>query len=304
MNIELQSINLISDTTMHLETQYFDERGNMIESISPGSRGRFDRRLYRYDTLDRRILYRGYDKSDTTKYYSETKWIYIDSNKYRQEHYYEGKLTQYTESVAESNGDTLWVTKDEHRLEFDKHDHKVSRFRTIGDSLQISEFIKYDDSLRLSGVDTYFHLKRDIDTGYLIMAGQYIVKSSEWDQFHFDRNLMRDFYAHPDKYIQMQLDGEFEMEYHDDPHTYQIYNYQDQLIQDSYGIYKTTFEYNDQGQLVKATRWGEKEGESYGGVVEHGFVFYEYDERGFPIKVTEQSLKRDVIRVYYYSYSF
>lgn len=304
MRTDMRSISLVDDSTYLIDISYFDERGNRIESIAPGSRNRFERRIYRYDTLDRRTLFREYDKTDTTLFYSETKWVYQDSTHYRKERYYEGELTSFTEYEIKTAPDTLWVIEEEHLLEYDKSDRKVSRYRYLGDTLQISEFIHYNDSLKLSRVDTYYELRRDIDTGYLVMAGQYIVKSDEWHKFYASRELMRDYYANPDKYIQMQLDGEFEMEYHDDPHTYQIYNYQDQLVQDGYGIYKSTYAYNQKGQLIEITKWGEDREESYGPLVETHFTFYEYDDKGFPIKMVTESLERQIQRIYTYTYSF
>jgi hypothetical protein len=306
MRIDVRTVNAWSDTTMLLETRYFDARGNKIKSLSPKSRDSFNKSIHLYDSLNRKILYRSYDEKDTTIFHSEKKWIYTDSAHYREEQYYEGKLTEFNTYLIETSGDTLWVTEDEHSLEYDRRNHKVSRYRMVGDTLQISEHIKYDDSLRLEGVDTYFWVKRDLDTGYLIMAGQYRVQMDIWDQFHRSDSLMRDFYMHPDKYIQMQLDGEFAYEYDDDPFTYQIYNYNNQLLQNDRGIFKSTYTYNAEGQLTKVTQWGQDEGGYDYGIKERGYVYYEYNDKGLPIKVTTENLTNGYAstHILYYTYSY
>lgn len=306
LRTDVQTVSIRSDTTKWFGTRYFDERGNTVKSISPNDRGQYDKSIYRYDSLNRQILYRGYDEEDTTIFHSETKWVYTDSAHYRKEYYYEGNLTGTNTTLIQTSRDTIWVTEDEHDLEYDRRYHKVSRYRMIGDTLQISEYIKYDNRLLLEGVDTYFRLKRDVDTGYLIMAGRYNVKWDEWDRFLNSDSLVRDYYRHPDKYIQMQLDGKFAYEYDEDSFPYQIYNYNNQLLQNDHGIFKSTYAYNSEGQLTKVTRWGQNEGENEYGITEQGYVYYEYNDKGLPIKVTTESLPsgRASTHIVHYTYGF
>lgn len=306
LRIDVQTVSERSDTTIWLETRYFDERGNMVKSISPKYGGLYDKRIKLYDSLNRQILYRGYDEKDTTIFHSETKWMYTDSTHYRRELYYKGNLTGTNTYFIEKHGDTTWVTEDEHQLGYDRRNHEVSRYRMIGDTLQISEHIQYDDSLRMKDVDTYYWVKRYLDTGYLIMAGRYNVKIDELDRFQYSDSLMLDYYRHPDKYIQMQLDGEFAYEYDEDPSTYKIYNYNNQLLQNGRGIFKSTYEYNTEGQLTKVTRWGQNESYNHYGITEQGYVYYEYNDKGLPIKVTTESLPsgRASTHIVHYTYGF
>ncbi len=304
MRIELRSISPVNDSTYWIGTMYYDERGNLKESVSPLYRNKFERRIYAYDSLDRRVLYREYDAEDTSIFHSETKWIYRDSLHYRKELFYEGQMQSYTEYQLRYAPDTLWMTEDEYNLEYDTHEHKLSRYRYLGDSLQISEFISYDDCLKMRKVDTYFDLERDLDTGYLRMAGIYRVKEQEWDRFYESRERMRDLYENPDKYIQMQLDGAFAMEYEDDPYKYEIYNLQGQLVQSGRGILKKTYQYNGEGQLIKTTSWGEDWQNNYGPLVETHVTYYEYDDKGFPVKISSESIENQIKRILLYTYSF
>lgn len=302
----LQSINAISDTTYWIENRIYDRRGNKIESIAPLSYDKFNRQVTQYDSLNREISYKKYDPIDTSLYISETKWVYIDSNHSRQEKYYERILQSYTDYTFAENGDTLWFITDEKYTDSDYRTYQKTRHRLVGDSLKITEHIGYDDELKLSGVDVYYKVKRDIDTGYLIAEGSYLIKDEEWDFLYESRDKMRDYYNHPEKYLQMQLDGAFAYEYGEDPFTYQIYNYENQLLQDGYGISKTTFSYNEQGQLTEVISWGPKEGEDSEmyGIIKRFISTYEYNENGLPIKITNQNILKKRTRIDHFDYEY
>lgn len=302
--LDLRSIGYRSDTTYFMEILRFDQRGNRIESIVPKSRNRFDRRVEAYDSLNRRVLFRDYDPEDTTHFHTEKIWIFQDSLNYRIETYSEGKKVSYADISARSSKDTMWITQDEYNLEYETHDRTVSRYRPVGDTMQISEHINFDNEMKLKGVDSYYQIVRTLDTGTLVMQGVWRVKESEWDEFHNDMDLMRDFYQNPEKYIQMQLDGKFEMELDEDPFIYQIYNLKGQLVQDGHVIFKQTFSYNVNGQLIQQIGWGILEGEEYGDLVPIHYTDYEYNELGLPFKVTESSVKNNNKRIMMYTYTY
>ena len=307
--VDVRQINNFSDTTYWLESKFYDAKGNMIEKVSPGFKGKFDRHSFVYDSLNRRIRYRNYDREDTTVFYGETRWTYEDSMHYRKENYYNNELESYTDYTYKVAEDTFWVIEDEYRLKYKKQEHMVSRYRMVGDSLQISEFIDYNEKMEPKHIDTYYDLTRQLNNGYLKMAGVYRVKSDVWDQFYRDPELMKDYYTHPEKYIQMQLDGKFAFEYDEEPHTYEVYNAKGQLIQDGQWLMKKTFEYNEKGQLFRIIHWGEvdidtDDSELYSGLVEKGYTYYEYDNKGFPVRVWSETPEGRKTSVYYYSFKF
>jgi hypothetical protein len=304
LRIDLRSIDYRSDTTYFIEIVRFDQRGNRIESIVPKARNRYDRRVEAYDSLNRRVLFREYDPEDTTHFHSEKIWIFQDTLNYRVEEYSEGKKVLYADVTARSSKDTMWITLDEYNLEYETHDRTVSRYRNVGDTLQISEHIQFNDQMELHGIDSYYQITRALDTGTLVMQGVLHVKESDWDLFNSDMDLMRDFYQHPEKYLQMQLDGKFEMEFDEDPFIYNIYNQKGQLVQDGEGIYKQTFTYNERGQLIQQIGWGELDGEEYSDLIPVHFTDFEYNERGLPLKVTESSVENSNTRIKMYTYKY
>lgn len=307
MRIDEQTVSAILDTTRWIETRSFDARGNKIQSLTPNWQGGYIKRINLYDSLNRRILYREYDEKDTTIFHNETKWVYTDSTHYRKESYHEGNLTETNTYLIKTSGDTTWVTEDEHSLTYNRRDHSVSRFRLIGDTLHISEYIEYDDSLRMKDIKAYYRVKRDLDTGYLFMSGTYIVQLGEWEQFIGNDSLIRDYYMNPDKYIQMQLDGKFAYEYDEEPHSYRLYNYKHQLLQNGQYSSKSTYTYNKDGQLTMITRWGVPEYDySSNKILEIGHVFYEYNDKGLPIKVTTENASRrsGSTHIIHYTYSY
>lgn len=304
LRVDLRSIDFRSDTTYFIEIQRFDKHGNKVESISSRYPNKFQRYVSAYDNLNRQILIREYYEDDTTQFHTEKKWIFLDSSHYQTEIYVEGKKVIYSETASRSTKDTLWITKDEYDLDHNVHNHQVSRYRYYGDTLQISEFIKYDDKQQLNDVNSYYLQKRSLDTGTLVTEGVLRVKESEWDQFHNDRELMRDFNEHPEKYIQMQLDGKFKMEFDDSPFIYRIYNLHGQLVQDGHGIIsKQTFTYNANGQLIRKISWGLNEGE-YNDIVPITYTDYEYNALGLPVKNTETRVKDEIKRIMIYTYNF
>lgn len=302
----LRNINAVTDTAWLFETRFYDKRGNLLESIVPGSYGKFDRRVSRYDSLNREISFIEFDKLDTTLFHIETKWNYVDSFNYTQARYVDGELVGYTGYFFEESADTSWLTIDERYIDSEYHNFQKTRQRVVDDSLEITEHIWYDDELILSSLDVYYKVKRDIDSGYLLLEGQYIVKDEEWDFLHKDREAMRDYYKHPDKYLQLQLDGAFAYEYGEDPFTYKVYNNENQLVQDGFSAFKTTFTYNELGQLTKAISWGPKEGEDRElyGIIKRNIYLYEYNEKGLLIKKTQENILRNNKRIEYYEYEY
>lgn len=298
-----RSKNMFEDTTYFVESKKYDSRGRMIENVSPYGRG-VERRVYKYDSLDHKTGFFRYDRMDTTKLISEKYWIYIDSNEYDVELYHnDHKLYRKQKHVSKESTDTLWFFTESYEPDYNKTENKTTRVRTIGDTLTILEYIKYDDSLKLKDIDTYYHVYRKRKDGTkLYLEGQYLMADDYSRIFMNDRDKMIDVYRHPEKYLQMQLDGKFEFEYDDDPFTYRVYDEKDRLIQDGVGFMKSTFSYDDHDRIVEAVTWGQNDEERYGPLIQISVAHYFYRKDGLPEKITSENLKKETVSEIIYEY--
>lgn len=305
VTVMIRTKSAFHDTTQFNETSRYDQRGNRVEHFFPYGRG-LDRRRYEFDSLDRNVAFYRYDNKDTTKLTSEKYWTYIDSTHTKTELYHLNHELYSTElSEVEVRGDTLWFHHDKTEHPYNRREVKSTRYRVIGDTLAITEYIKYNDSLKLSKIDAYYNVTRKQPDGtYLYMEGQYIISSEAFDDFHIDRELMMDYYRNPDKYLQMQLDGKFPYEYHPDPFTYQILDSNKRLIRDGVGWSKVTFEYDDNNRLLKTVSWGQEEGEYYGPLIETGVKTFYYREDGLPEKIVGENVKNGNLHIVIYEYQF
>lgn len=293
------------DTTQFNETKRYDRKGNRVEHFFPYGRG-LERRVYKYDSLDRTVAFFRFDNKDTTKVISEKYWTFIDSAHTKTELYHlNHELYSREFSNVELDGDTVWFHHDKTEFPSKRREVKATRYRVIGDTLAITEYIKYDDSLKLSKIDAYFKVTRQqSDSTFLYMEGQYILASEAFDDFHVDRELMIDYYRNPDKYLQMQLDGKFPYEYHPDPFIYRILDSRKRIIQDGVGWSKVTFEYDDSNRLLKTVSWGMEEGEYYGPLIQTGTKTYYYREDGLPEKIVGENLKNGNLQEVILEYQF
>jgi hypothetical protein len=289
------------------KSQYFDTLGKTIEISFQVSEDHVFRDTRRYDSLGRLTLLRQFDEKDTTRCKEESRWTLKDSLHTIRENYSGNILVSYEESqVLVNTKDTLWVVTDEFVINPQKHTRSAYRLRALGDSLRITEYIEYDDSLRLKDLKCDYALTRETDTGYVFLEGKYLPAEDMWSGVYNQESWM-DYYRNPDRYIQMALDGKIKFEYdaYDAPYTFLIYNTQHQLIQDG-GIFKEkTFAYNPEGQLTKITHWGTREvDESYHQSVEIGYSLCDYDEKGLPVKISRFGVDGHLQFELLYSYVF
>lgn len=280
-----------TDTIYLNEYTKFDAHGNVIENYWPYGRG-LDRRVFEYDSLDRRIAFYHYDNKDTTKVNSERHWNYKDST-YTKETAFnvDRELTRTQTTTVEFAEDTIWFHHDRVNHEFDRREKKTTRVRVYEDTLQVTEYIKYDDSLNVRDIDVYYKVNRRLEDGkILLMRGEYVL-ANVFDEDYTDYETIKDIYRNPEKYLQMQLDGAFEYEYHD-PFTYQIYDSLNRIIQDGQGWSKKTFDYDEQGNLIRVNHWVQNEEERYGPLIIKSRTFIKYESNGLPLYVISQDSDR------------
>lgn len=297
-NINSVTIKLSYDDTVYIhEVKKFDSNGNIIDHIIPSAHG-IDRRSFKYDSLSRKTQFVRFDKQDTSKIISEVNYTYVDSTYYFSEHSTENhplyEINTYKYTVSK---DTFWVEHIEKRLKYNKEEKSVSRYTTFGDTLSVSEFIKYNSDGKMDKIKAHYTLLRKDSAGNTIRtSGQYYVKADEIQYIS-----MKDYFENQESYLQKQLDGEYEYEYGEDIYSYMIYNPSGQLIQNGYGIFdKQTYEYNSDKQLIKTTHWDSVE-DGYG-IVKVATDNYSYDDRGLPISIQRKNLENEVISTTHYSF--
>lgn len=303
LEIESMCIKMYSSDKEYIHLiQLFDKNGNTIEFIQPFGNQIF-RKKYKYDSLGRTTSFTYYNIEDSSKIDFEIKNYYIDSTKYIQEYYNNtGKLTRTTtstRSVDEQGRE--WYEDIRLYVDNQRKEKNLSRFTHIGDTLLISEYVKYDKEEKMNDIETTYQLIRKDSLGNLIKtSGDYLLKEEFWNQFHITPELLKDYYQNKEKYIQHQLDGKYAYEYGEDIHSYKIINSKNLLIQDGYGIYKKIFEYNSQNKLIKKVQYGTSEIKI--GAQDEIVTHYKYYTNGLPKSITEQNLKSGKINEYIYTY--
>lgn len=283
-----------TDTIYLNEYMRFDTHGNVIENYWPYGRG-LDRRVFKYDSLNRKIAFYHYDNKDTAKVNSERHWNYKDST-YTKETAFNAErgLTRTQITTVEFAEDTFWFHHDRIDHEFDRREKKTTRVRVYEDTLQVTEYIKYDDSLKIRDVDVYYKVNRRLEDGkILLMQGEYVL-ANVFDEDYTDYETIQDIYRNPEKYLKMQLDGAFEYEYHD-PFTYQIYDSLKRIIQDGQGWSKKTFDYDQKGNLIRVNHWGQNEEERYGPLIIKSRAFIVYESTGLPRFIVSQDSDQEML---------
>jgi YD repeat-containing protein len=296
--IKKLTINTIQNELTTLEQiKEFDSHGNLIDNLS--NRGVYYKRFeYNYDSLDRKIQFSEYDNNDTSKIHSVVKYVYIDTNTYYIEYsspnnpVYKKKTYTY-----KSTKDTIWVTQIEKDFEYNKEVKTGSRYISYGDTLLISEFIKFDTKGKMDQITAYYTLNKRTGNGNLVKtAGQCTMPMNA----QIDISL-ENYYENKEKYLQELLNGNCKYEYGEEVHSYKVYNPLGQLIQvGNQNPNKKTFTYNEAQQLIKITRWGRIHFND--NIVELTTKVYEYKPNGLPLKMVSTTIQTGKVKTYIYTY--
>lgn len=294
---ELGVTNLIvifhdEDTSYTHEIKRYDAHGNVIEVIVP-LRWDFSRLQTEFDSLGRETLFRRYSKEDSTLIQLEKRWIYLDSNRYLVESYNLGKEHfETTKYEVMEKGNAFWVYETETSLPSKRSRKHLSKYTSSGDSLRYSEFVTYNKEGRMDEVTAYYTLiKTDsIRKTRTQTEGSCYANYGDLEDSIYLLKTREAYLDFKERMINNQLNGKYSYELDENIHTYKVYNFDGQLIQDGYGIFDMkTFEYNDQNQLVKIIHWGSPVDDH--GIVETGETNIAYFPNGLP-----QSMERTVYR--------
>lgn len=280
------------DTSYTHEIKRYDEHGNVIEVIIP-LRWDFSRVQTEFDSLGRETLFRRYSKEDSALVQLEKRWGYLDSNRYIVKSYHLGKeLFEIKEYEVMEKDHAFWVYETETSLPSNRSRKHLSKYTSSGDSLRYSEFVTYNKEGKMDEITAYYTLiKTDSvqKTRTQTESSCYANYGNLEDSIYHLKT--REAYLDlKERMINNQLKGKYSYKLDEDIHTYKVYNFDGQLIQDGYGIFDMkTFEYNAQNQLVKIIHWGAPVDDH--GIVETGETILTYLPNGLP-----KSMERTVYR--------
>jgi hypothetical protein len=300
---EITSIISKVDTSYIYEIRKFDKLGQEIERISPSYDG-ITRHCNKYDSLGRRISFIIYNKQDTSIIQSKKTWIYIDSNHYYIKRFNANlELRQINEYSIEEEDSALWIHETETDYPRNKSTKKISKYTQYGDSLQISEFVRFDKEGKIDKITSYYDLMRIDSTANrkVFTEGTCYPVVPELDPQTMSMEEYKEFYQNIERYFKKQLNGDYLYELNDDPYTYKVYNLKNQLIQDGHGIFDMkTFEYNSEVQLIKVIGWGAPIDDH--GIVETSESVYEYYENGLPKSIETINIQNKRSERYRFEY--
>ncbi len=273
-----------SGKTVFTDIQTFNPEGKRIEHLYHDGTASAREKM-EFDEKGKLKTTTYYSSKDTSSIDAKYIYTYSDSlNHTLQIFNGERELSQTQTYQTKQVKDTIWVTKTRKATESSHISKSLTRSTQKGDSLQLSETIKFDELGKMVDITTHFELKRKDS------AGNTIIESGRYDA-RIDESLMiyGDPMRNPEPYIQNQLKGMYPYVSIEDYTPSKTYNSSGQiiLIQEAYG--KTVFHYNELTQLVKFEHFtnpamtGEKEEKT------SETIFY-YDSQGLPIRVSEISL--------------
>lgn len=265
------------------EIQIYDQRGLRTGHLQYNGY-HWTRHKESFDSLRRKTAFIFFDEKDTTLVTSTHIFTYLDSLSYKEEVFNRGtELTNTTLKQYKKVKDTLWITETKTAVNSNRVDKNLHRITTKGDTLTISEYVKYDNAGKIRDIDTYYHLKsKDKKGNDVYTGGKYEVIVDE--SIQINEQLYLDALKTPEKYHQYQLDGKYPYKYADEITSIRIYNPKGQLISNKDYSSKKTYEYNALGQTVKTESFSQMPGGTEQKISEE--VFY-YDQRNLPVKVVE-----------------
>lgn len=271
------------------EIKKFDRDGNVIDKNYPTGGTHGERWGYRYDSLGRPTNYLYYHQEDTAQVITELKYFYVDSLFYYTEKYDgTGRLLSsctYRDSLSENSVWTIIKSSDTSG----NQSKMAKRNIFFGDTLRLCELIYFQPDSKIKNILVFYYLTT-VDS-----LGNRIEQSGEchFVNLRFGSPGYEDYTHNRDKFLQRQLNGEFEYAM-DHIEEYSVYNTIGQLIQSGPEyLDHSIYEYNSDNQLIKISILsGDHQYETVDFVIS-----YSYDERGLPISVEKRNLQTGEIEV-------
>ena len=271
------------DTSYTHEIKRYNAQGNVIELIVP-LRWDFSRLQTDFDSLGRETFFRRYSKEDSTLVQLEQRWIYLDSNRHIVESYNSRKeLFESNRYEVMEKDNAFWVYETKTSFPSKRSRKHLSKYSSSGDSLRYSEFVTYNKEGRMDDITAYYTLVTtdSIQKTRTQTEGSCYANYGNLEDSIYHIKTREAYLDFKERMINNQLKGKYPYELDEDIHTYKVYNFDGQLIQDGYGIFEMkTFEYNDQNQLVKIIHWGAPVDDH--GIVETGETIIDYFSNGLP----------------------
>jgi len=284
--------------TQLTEIQIYDQRGLRTEHFQYNGY-HWTRHKESFDSLKRKTAFIFFDDKDTALITGTHIYTYLDSISFKEEVFNLGtELTQTILHQYKKVKDTLWITETKTYVNTTRIHKELSRITQKGDSLTITEFVKYDNAGKIKGIDTYYYLKKKDKKGNdVYTSGIYEVVVDE--SLRNNQQLYMDALANPEKYHQYQLDGKYPYKYADEIASIRIYNPKGKLISNKDYSSKKNYEYNALGQIIKTESFSQMPGEKEKKVSEE--VYY-YDSRDLPLKVVETLFGSGKVITYLFEY--